>query len=53
MREFVIDKCELVEESIRLVEVYTKNIRQPLDFNVSEENSIKLDTSMMRLQAIG
>ena len=53
MHEFVIDKCELIEESIRLVEVYTKNILRPSDFNNSEENLIRLDASMMRLQSIG
>jgi uncharacterized protein with HEPN domain len=53
MHEFVIDRCELIEESIRHVELYTKNIFRPSDFNSSEENLIKLDAAMMRLQSIG
>jgi uncharacterized protein with HEPN domain len=53
MHEFITDKCELIEESIRLIEVYTKNILKPSDFNSSEDNLIKLDATMMRLQSIG
>jgi len=53
MHEFVIDKCELIEESIKYIELYTENIFSPDDFRKSEDNITRLDATMMRLQVIG
>lgn len=50
MHEFIIDKCELIEESITLIEFYTKGILEPNDFQKNDESLGKLDATMMRLQ---
>jgi len=53
MHEFILDKCELIEESITLIEFYTKGILEPNDFQKNDESLGKLDATMMRLQVIG
>jgi uncharacterized protein with HEPN domain len=53
MHKFIIDKCELIEESIRNIEFYTQNIFEANDFNKNNESIGKLDATMMRLQVIG
>src|ERR1035437_8391939 len=53
MHEFVVDKCELIEESIKYIELDTKDIFEPDDFRKSEDTFTKLDATMMRLQVIG
>ncbi len=53
MHEFVIDKCELIDESINYIQLYTENIFSPDDFKKSQVNFIRFDATMMRLQVIG
>ncbi|MBA3284924.1 MAG: DUF86 domain-containing protein, partial [Nitrosopumilus sp.] len=53
MHEFVIDKCELIEESIKYIQRYTENIFSPDDFKKSQVNFIRFDATMMRLPVIG
>ncbi len=44
MHEFTIDKCELIEESIKYIEFYTKDILEANDFR---KNNEKLDTDII------
>ena len=53
MHEFIIDKLELILDSIKQIEFYTKDISNPDDFKKFENDLSKLDATMMRLQAIG
>lgn len=53
MHEFIINKCELIEESIALIEFYTKDIFEANGFQKNDETRGKLDATMMRLQVIG
>ncbi len=53
MHDFTIDKCELIDESIKYIEFYTKDILEANDFRKSNDNFGKLDATMMRLQVIG
>jgi uncharacterized protein with HEPN domain len=53
MHEFVIDKCELIDESINYIQLYTENIFSPDDFKKSQDNLTRFDATMMRLQVIG
>ena len=53
MHDFVIDKCEPIEESIMYIQLYTKNILEPNDFRKSNDNFTKFDATMIRLQVIG
>ncbi len=53
MHEFVIDKCELIDESINYIQLYTENIFSPDDFKKSQDNLTRFDATMMRLPVIG
>lgn len=53
MHEFINDKLELILDSIKQIEFYTKDILNPNDFKKIENDLSKLDATMMRLQAIG
>ncbi len=53
MHEFVIDKCELIYESIKQIEYYIEGIHAANDFRKNAETFGKLDATMMRLQVIG
>lgn len=53
MHEFIIDKCELVSESILAIENYLPEINKAEDFKTSLQGRKSLDAVMMRLQSIG
>jgi uncharacterized protein with HEPN domain len=53
MHEFIIDKCELISESIIAVENYCSNIHSSADFKKDKIGQLHLDAIMMRLQVIG
>src|SRR5450432_4702306 len=53
MHEFIIDKCELISESIIAVENYGSNIHSSADFKKDKTEQLHLDAIMMRLQVIG
>jgi len=53
MHEFIIDKCELIAESINAVEKYFQTINIPNDFRKDQNGILYLDAIMMRLQVIG
>lgn len=53
MHDFTIGKCELIDESIKYLEFYTKNISEANDFRKNKDSFGKLDATMMRLQVIG
>lgn len=53
MHEIIFDKLELIAESIERIELYTKDIVHPNEFNNNIETLWKLDAAMMRLQVIG
>lgn len=52
MREFIIDRRELISESIDAIENYLQNIESANDFRKDGNGSLRLDAIMMRLQAI-
>jgi uncharacterized protein with HEPN domain len=53
MHEFIIDKCEIISESIDAVQHYFHNISSSDSFIQKEQGSLYLDAIMMRLQSIG
>ena len=53
MREFIIDKCELISESISAIENYLQGINSAEDFRESLVGQKSFDAVMMRLQSIG
>ena len=52
MHEFIIDKCELISQSIDAVELYFSTISSSQDFQKNDDGNLRLDRIMMRLQAI-
>ncbi len=53
MREFIVDKCELIAESIGAVKSYFEKIHSVNDFAKVKNGSLYLDAVMMPLPAIG
>lgn len=53
MHEFIIDKIELIIESIASIENYLQEINTSEDFKISLSGKKSLDAVMMRLQSIG
>ena len=53
MHDFIIDKCELVSDSINVIEKYFSNIKTANDFKKDDNGILYLDAIMMRLQAVG
>ena len=53
MHEFIIDKCELISESISAIENYLQGINTAEDFKKSLTGEMSFDALMMRLQSIG
>ncbi len=53
MHEFVVDKCELILESIIAIENYTQEINSAENFKETLPGQKSLDAVMMRLQSIG
>ncbi len=53
MHEFIIDKCELISESISAIENYLQGINTAEDFKKSLTGEMSFDAVMMRLQSIG
>ena len=49
----IIDKLNLILESIGQIEEYTKRINKPDDFLLSPEGMLRLDACVMRFQVIG
>ncbi len=53
MHDFIIDKSELILESITAIEAYLNKIKSADDFKNSFEGNKTLDAVMMRLQSVG
>lgn len=53
MHDFIVDKCELISESILAIEDYIQDIITPDDFKKTTSGKKSLDAVMMRLQSIG
>lgn len=53
MHDFIIDKCELILESISAIQAYLIKIKSADDFKTSFEGNKTLDAVMMRLQSVG
>jgi uncharacterized protein with HEPN domain len=53
MHEFILDKCELIIESIDSIESYSQSIKKVEDFKNNDQGFLLLDAIMMRLQVVG
>ena len=53
MHEFIVEKCELILESISAIENYIQEINTAGDFKEAFPGKKSFDAVMMRLQSIG